>query len=401
MHPDTPHVSGVRSWCFAQELARRGHKVVQICQRRESTESAPEPKDLSELLRTHQWRTPLLIAIQPRSRIALDRIRSSATPVAVRKALVSWNYLRHSGMFTDFSDGVQPYLAVLAHEFHPQAVWGLFGNTDCWLIAQRLARLAGCPWIGDMKDSWEVFMRPGLRRVLARRFGDMAAATANAEFNARVLDRWFPTKRAVVYSGVDSCFLQAAPATLEDGVFRLTLTGSVHDVQSLHAFVEALAAWLEGSLAADRVRAEVVYAGADFAKVQPVLARLEGLARVVVHPYLPLPVLAALCRSAAINAYMWNPNGFHHKLLELLSCGRPVLAFPGETEESERLARISGGILQVCRGQGELKNALGAARQSRLVADAIGTNAGDFSWAAQALVLERLLQSASTSEFAA
>lgn len=400
MHPDSPHVSGMRSWYFARELAARGHKVVQICQWREGTESAPQPEHLAELLRAHQWGTPLLIAIRPRSRTALDRLRSSATPVPVRKALVAWNYLRHSGMFTDFSDGVQPYLPVLAREFHPQAVWGVFGNTDCWLIAQRLARLAGCPWIGDMKDSWEVFMRRGLRGIIARRFRDMTAATANAEFNANVLRRWFPSKPIVVYSGVDACFVDAPPAPLEPGVFRLTLTGSVHDVQSLHAFVEALVVWLTGRPAGDRVRVEIVYAGGDFAKVQPVLTRLAGLARVVVHPYLPLPALAAICRSAAINAYMWNAKCFHHKLLELLSCGRPVLAYPSETEESERLARVSGGILWVCRGLGELHDALNTAHRSCSAASAPGSIGREFSWSAQALLLERCLQSASTNAFA-
>jgi glycosyltransferase involved in cell wall biosynthesis len=394
MHPDTPHISGVRSWFFARELAARGHQVVQICERRDGCEVAVEPEQLARLVSAHQWRSPLLIAVRPQPRRALVRQRSAATPVPVRKTLVAWNYLRHSGMFTDFSDGVQPYLPVLAREFQPEVVWGVFGNTDCWLIAQRLARLSACAWIGDMKDSWEVFMRRGLRGILARRFHDMAASTANAEFNARVFHRWFPFEPAVVYSGVDAGFLQAPPSSLEPDVFRLTLTGSVHDIQSLHQYVQAFAAWLARRPAADRIRAEVIYAGGDIARVQAALESLNGLARVVIHPYLALPELAAICRSATINSYIWNPKGFHHKLLELLFCGRPVIAYPGETEESRRLAATTGGTLQVCRDAGELHATFDAALQGRLVCSSAMATASSFSWPAQAVALEQVLHSA-------
>jgi hypothetical protein len=401
VHPATPHVSAMRAWYFARELASYGHHVVQICESRAPAEFAPEPEHVAELLCCHQWTAPLLMGIRPVPRAVLDRIRAPETRISIRKALVVWNCWRHSGMFTDFSDGVQPYLPVLANEFRPHAVWGVFGNTDCWLIAQRLARLADCPWIGDMKDSWEVFMRRGLRGIMARRFRDMAASTANAEFNARVMDRWFSGNPAVVYSGVDSCFVEGPPAPQDPSVFRITLTGSVRDIRSLHAFVEALIGWLLAQPVGERVPTEVVYAGGDVEKVQPALKRLEGLAQVVVHHYLPLPALAALCRSASINAYIWAPTGFHHKLLELLSCGRPVIAFPGETEESRRLSTATSGMLEVCHGSGDLHDVLDAVRAGRLVVDKRQTSAGMFSWSAQARALEDVLASVCRTELVA
>jgi hypothetical protein len=311
----------------------------------------------------------------------------------LRKALVTWSYLRHSGMFTDFSQGTQPYLTVLAREFQPQALWGLFGNTDCWLIAQRLGRLAGCPWVADMKDSWEVFLRRPLRAPIAGRFQDMAACTANAEFNARVLERWFPPEPTVVYSGVDSCFLETPSMPREPGRFRLTLIGSVHDVAALGQFVGGLRDWLATgpmSPSAGALRSEVIYAGADSAKVATALQPLEGLARVRMNGYLPLPALAALCRSATVNAYIWNPKTFHHKLLELLSSGRPVIAFPGETDESRRLAVASGGELLSPGNKDELVATLGliacqAGAESR--ADVVRDS---FTWAAQARGLEQV-----------
>src|SRR4051812_39625288 len=94
MHPDTPHVSGMRSWYFARELAKRGHKVVQICEWRDGVTAIREPEDLAELLSAHQWEAPLVLAIRPCRRIALDCVRSSRTPVGIRKALVAWSYVR-------------------------------------------------------------------------------------------------------------------------------------------------------------------------------------------------------------------------------------------------------------------------------------------------------------------
>lgn len=391
MHPSTPHVSGMRSWYFAQELAKRGHRVVQVCEWREGAEPAPETHQLALLLQAHDWAEPLLLPIRPQSHRLLNRIRSARTPFMLRKGLVLWSYLRSSGMFTDFSSAVTPYLGALAQEFKPQVTWGLFGNTDCWLIAQRLSRMADCPWIADMKDSWEVFMRRPLRKVIARRFKDMAGCTANAEFNARVLEAWFPPKPAVVYSGVASCFHASAPGEQDAGVFRLTLTGSVHDVDGLQRFVGALMEWLRDlarSMDNGTTGVEIVYAGADSAKIASALRPVEDLARVQVKGYLPLTELAALCRSATVNAYIWNRQTFHHKLLELLSCGRPVIAFPGETNESRRLAEASGGVLVCPANEDELVHVLRRISDEETVAARPGNGQDLFSWGAQAERLE-------------
>ncbi len=32
MYPATPQVFGMRAWFFAKELAKRGHRVVQLCE---------------------------------------------------------------------------------------------------------------------------------------------------------------------------------------------------------------------------------------------------------------------------------------------------------------------------------------------------------------------------------
>ncbi len=191
VHPATPHVSGMRGWYFARELAKQGHQVILICAVRDGAAGSSGRARFAEQLNSHDWTGPLLLAVALRPSSLLRWVRSPRTPSFLRKCLVALSYVLNSGVFTDFTRGAQPYLPIIAGVFRPEATWGVFGNTDSWLIAQRLARLSGCAWVGDMKDPWDGFIPRPLRGLLARRFDDMAAATANALFNMSGLTRWF------------------------------------------------------------------------------------------------------------------------------------------------------------------------------------------------------------------
>jgi hypothetical protein len=63
--------------------------------------------------------------------------------------------------------------------------------------------------------------------------------------------------------------------------------------------------------------------------------------------YVPVEVMAGHCRRAAANAYLSYSATFHHKLLELLACERPTIAFPSEHRESRELAAALGGDLLI------------------------------------------------------
>jgi glycosyltransferase involved in cell wall biosynthesis len=390
-HPDVPHISATRSWFFARELAKMGHRVVQICQAVDTCQFAGDAALLAKRLEGHDWSQPYLMAVPPSRRLLLDLVRSRKTPSPLRKALVAYSFAVNGGVFTDFSHGARPYVAALARAFRPDAVWGIFLDTDCWLIAQRLARSAKCPWVSDMKDSWDVFIPQPLRGLLARRFGDMAAATCNSEFNARVLSQWFSRTPTVVYSGVDRRFIEPRGELPSPTKCRITLTGGLYEQQSVESWVAGVRTWLEqGSSVRDASveGVEIAYAGGDSRRAAQVLQPLSGLAEVRVHSYLPLPELAALCRSASVNAYIRTPKTFHHKLLELLSCGRPVLAFPGETDESRRLVAQCGGTLLTPTTEVELVAALQSLHDAREVSQPCRVDASQFSWARQAEILE-------------
>jgi hypothetical protein len=389
-HPAMPHVSGQRAWRFAQELAKRGHQVILICEWREGAPPAPDADHMADLLAGHDWSQPLIVAVKPSPVPLLERVRSPRTATFTRKALVVRSYLSASGMFTDFSGAAEQYLPVLAQAFKPQAVWGIFGNTDCWLIAQRLAQLAACGWAGDMKDAWDWWIPSGLRNVLARRFRDMAAGTANAEFHAESFARWFPTRPAVVYSGVDDEWIHAAIEPLED--FRVMLVGGLYGKDDFARWMAGFQSWLRTKSEDDRRQISFCYAGSDSARVMPAAQGLEGLIGVDVRGYVPLPELAALCKGSAVNAYLWSSTTFHHKLIELLCCRRPIISFPGERDESVRLAKDTGGSLNVCATGDDLQSAWEAIWQGGRQPLSGTEELRHLTWAAQANRLEAVLR---------
>ena len=394
MHPDVPHVSGMRAWHFARELAGRGHQVVLLCEWNPGAEPAPTVDEVAARLADHDWASPMVLPVNPAPVATLHRVRAVETGSLERKSLVVWSYLRNSGMFTDFSRGAAPFVRRLADGFKPNVVWGILGNTDCWLLAQRLARRARCSWVGDMKDAWDVGIPSGLRSVMARRFADQAASTANSRFNADVLQRWFPNTPEVVYSGVSEDWIQAAPAPLEG--FRVMLIGATYDRHKLERLVRGFTQWVQSVPRAERNRITFCYAGSDAAKVESATKDLAALIGVDIRGHVPLAALAGLCQGAAANMYLWSEATFHHKLIELLACRRPIVSFPGEREESVELAHEVGGSLNVCRDERQLQDVMALLWAGRLQPTGGPEVLRPLTWAAQAGILESALARVAT-----
>jgi hypothetical protein len=91
---------------------------------------------------------------------------------------------------------------------------------------------------------------------------------------------------------------------------------------------------------------------------------------------------------------MWLPTTFHHKLVELMFCRRPVMTFPGEYAEAVEIAQQVGGELHVCGDSISVCDRLGKLWECRLD----GRNPGNlkalqaFTWDAQATTLEQTLR---------
>jgi len=386
-HPDVAHVCGLRAGRFAEALAARGHRIVLL------TGPAPEGSvmdatQLSQALADHDWRRPFVVPCAQRGFDRARRAREGELGAASRKLAIARSYLFEGGMFPDWQAGVSPNFEALAQSFAPDVVWGTFGNTDTWKLCRDLAHRAGVPWVGDFKDNWDAFVPLGFRGLMAKRLGDMTAMTVLSAAHCDQADVLFPhTLKTVIYSGVEAVG-EGGPSQA-DGSLALTLTGSIYDRARLDGLMSALAGWL----ARGGARALTLhYAGNEGTLV-------EGAAQAAGVPvrlagYLGQAELHRLQAEAHANLYIYNPRCLlHHKALELIAQGRPIVVYPDETREVRGLAAEAGVTLFAGADAAALADALDMIAAAPAGMPPV-TGRAAYTWDARAAVLETVLADA-------
>lgn len=347
--PRVRHVSGIRVWKFAETIAKRGHRVV-VLTSSHGMEGDPglPPASLCRELEGHDWSRPFHLLVPDPENRWLKGVAEGTVPKWIRAIIIAHAFTEHRGMFYPWVEAARKYLGEIVAHFAPDLVWATFGNTDSLHIGQSLAHAAGVPWVMDIKDGWDPFVPAPFRNLTARRFRDAARITSNSDFSAAVAHPWFPQPRTTVYSGVDPAFLNGVSRRLEDNEFRIVLSGGLYQEPVLKDFLDGLRSWLERLSASARSHVTLAYAGAATDVLKRNLSAVNSLCEVELHAYLPFPEFMGLIQSASVNTYLWLPATFHHKLIELLACDRPIIAFPGEHEESKAIAREVSGDLRCC-----------------------------------------------------
>lgn len=389
-HPDMAHVCGLRAGRFADAMAARGHEIVVLTQALPEQPSTCLPSDLSAVLAKHDWRRPFALSAMPAGYDWARRARTGDMVTGLRQLAIARSYLTRGGMFPDWQAGIMPYLGALATAFQPDVVWGTFGNTDTWKLCRRLAKLAGCPWVGDFKDNWSAFVPLGFQTLMAGRFADMVQMTVLSMAHCDQADRFFPrTMKAILYSGIDEIAERPPTPTPDPGAVELLLTGSVYDAAILHRLAAALGAWA----AAHPDRATTLrYAGNDGGRVEAAAAK-AGLVMQDMG-FVSQDELHRLQAAATANVYIHNPRCLlHHKALELIAAGRPIVAFPGESEEVKALAAEVGVALFACDDGEQAGEALDMiCANPPPIPSAEARRA--FTWESRAAVLETVLTNA-------
>ena len=392
-HPEIPHVSGMRVPYLGRELSRRGHQVLLITPTLSGDDRASlESQQLEESIARHDWSVPLLVAVPPRRDAALRAVRTGVLPVAARRVVTFYYQLVHLGVFDDFVSAFDPYLDPISASWVPDLVWSTFGDTSCLKLAQRVARRSGAPWVIDFKDSWREFVHPWLRRYLAARFRDASAGTANAEFTWSAASPWFGSLDvSLIYSGVADAFFSSDPVGGSEPAKELVLIGGIYDESRLREFLAALQAWLDTSPPSGAERMRLTYLGTDAAKVRRVVDDVQLSCEVDVQAFVDLAEMARRCRGALACCYIKSDWTFHHKLLELLVSGRPVICYPAESEESLRLSRSFRAPLLSCASAGALQEAFSRAWQLRGQPRAVSQRE-PWSWGFRAGELEAVFE---------
>lgn len=384
-HPDTPHVCATRLREFAAACAQAGHQVLLLTESLPDRASSHAPGALAEALADHDWSRPFHLACAPIPGRLVAALREGRVPRLLRRPLLAAAYATRSGLFTDWRDGSRSYWPVLAKHFRPERCWATFGNTDALAIARGVARLAGCPWLVDVKDPWSVFIPPPLRRLLAGRFRDAAGFTALSDQHGAEVRHWFGRAAVTVYSGIDETFLPPPPPPPPaSGATRLLVVGGLYDDDHLAALLDGIVGWRHSPLI-------VSYAGGEAVRFHAAAARL-GVA-VETPGWLDLAELRALAADSVAVLYVRNAAAlYQHKLVELLALDRPVLCLPEEAPEALAITERLGAAFRSCADAGALARGL-----AELVGRPVAVDRdvlAEYTWAAQARRLLAALEGA-------
>ena len=382
--PETPHISAVRLWRFGGELARLGHHVVLLTR----TVEPPDGANVVSVPSEHGWSQPLVVRAKdsaPRSsRTGLRRkFQTAKQMIASGGAMAGWV---HSGL--------REALALESSGFRPDVLLATFGSMESLVLARRLSRQMNVPWVADLKDNWRLYAPFGLRHLMARRTKGWSAVTVNGGVTAACARRFQRTEPTLVYSGVDDCYLepQSAPPGHAPGQFTINLVGGLYFEEPLRELMTGIERWASSRISTDPA-VHINYFGSDSERFDAMASRHLQKVSHFSHGYLDKAQLAAHCQWGACNAYVSHWGTFHHKLLELLACGRPILVCPSERAESRDLAEgVSGNFLEG-EAADRVAERLGTITDNwnQEASPSINEACRSFSWSAQTAILQKVL----------
>lgn len=386
-HPDRKHVCAFRGTTFAEILTEDGNQVLLLTPPLRETGKGINETDLKEKLRRHDWSNYCQVTGGFTDKSILPLVRNGNVPTPIRQSIIAYNYLTRENIYYDWVAPSSSLLPVIADVFKPDIVWAIFGNTSCWKMGQALANAVGCPWVADIKDNWQAFVPKGLRKITARKFQDAAAYTVLSQAHGDAFALTPPKGFKTVYNGISPTLMASVKSygDVSDLRDEILITGSLYRSGILVQLLQAILAWQRANPGT-----KISYAGGDKNILEQAMSSsnsavdVKNLGRLSPHD------LWERQRNVRINVYVRNPpNLFHHKLLELLAAGRPVLAYPGETDESHSIAKSANGLFFACEDQDQIHHALD---QTASTADASrdSTSLGQFSSQYQAKKLSEL-----------
>lgn len=390
-HPSTAHISAVRAWRFAEELASFGHRVVLLTALPKVAGQAP-----FKPMGPHDWRQPLVVAPA-----AYTDVVPAVGNALLRKMRTAWQLLRNGGHQSDWTKAAVTEGVRIGREFRPDVIWATYGKMEALIAAKRLSKRLGAPWVMDLKDNWRLFVPRPLWQPMGWRVRGWHAITANAQFTASQARHFHGSAAAVVYSGVDAAFfdLVRASAHAEDTAvpgFTINLIGSLYYADRLQVLMDGVAEWSAGLPEHERQRARLNYIGGDVEMFERAVAASGVGIDTQATGYLQIERLAASVHDAEVNMYVTHDGSFHHKLLELLVCNRPIIVYPCESAESHALVKQVGGeLLEPGDAKGvarALADLLARSRKGPAQAHIPHSESClQYSWPSQARLLEEVL----------
>lgn len=340
--PPYGSVGAVRTGKIAEYLARFGHDVRVISAREQNVPSATLPLDLDASRVTYAgWWGPRRLVDFVLGRGGMiggqDGVGAHAGDGQQRRGIARIAAAAKSlAYFPDAQIGWMPFAigaaAGVTRAWRPDVIIGSASPATSLLVAARLARRLGVPWIADLRDLWvanHAYDHPSWRRRIESRLerSVLRSAAGLVTVSPPLADALLEFGRpvAVVTNGFDPA---DAPATwgppTARATFDIVYTGTIYEGrQDPTPLFEAMA-----RLGDPRIRARFI--GSAPATVRRLAARAGVADQVVCTPTVPHADAIRKQRDAdALLLLLWNdptqPGVFTTKIFEYLAARRPIL----------------------------------------------------------------------------
>lgn len=379
VHPSTPHISATRAWQFAQGLSELGHKVVLVCSANNENQIT-DGADISQ----HNWTKPYILAPSKLT----TTIYSG--PSLFRKIRTLGNMLYSGGSQYLWKKKSELLVESLSVTFKPDIIWATFGSLESIYSAKKLSNKLKVPWVLDLKDNWNQYIPKMIRPIISWRCKGYSALIGNAQFPLDIASKSGFVDGEVIYSGVHEAYF-IENKFKKNSKFHINIVGGLYFDMQTEKLLNGIRLYLEANDICSAEHAEIRYFGAEEERFISNSIKTGINAITSNYGYLPIEKMANLCADADVNAYVCNNVNFHHKLLELLASGVPILAFGGDIAEARMLAGSVGAQFYEPTSEDEVISALtnistktGSAIDSKL-------RLNKFKWQAMCKNLEQLL----------
>lgn len=237
-----------------------------------------------------------------------------------------------------------PVAMQVVHQEHPDAIYSTSGPYSDHLLAMRIARQTGLPWLADFRDPWSsnllIPYLPGYRKV-NRRMERQVLQAANQvvsisppwldDFQSH-LDR-DKEKFSVISNGYDPADIPVVPGDNGSGPFILTHLGSFYRNRRPDDLIKAVRLLIDrGDIPAEDIR--IRFIGKNPPGSVPLEAPFEHI------PYIPHKELQAYRQSTSALLLLLNTSpqasgDVSGKIFEYIASNRPILGIvpPGGTAE--------------------------------------------------------------------
>ena len=355
LHPNEKRIGCVRMRELADAFNRLGCATLLLTMDHSTQSTAIPAAKVNAIIQQHLFTSRLDIACINKTSFLQRFIQSKKTPAIFRKMAIMLGYTIFHGIMRSWSLSAKPYLKPIATAFQPDIVMGTFGNTNTLLIAQRLAKLANCPWILDIKDPWNYFIPTPFKRYVARRFQDACLIITLADFYWNDVSRWFGSlPHQTIYSGFPLSLLHHQKNCDSDAPFRLFIIGSCYDAAMLERMMQGITLFLD-TLSKP---CEIHYAGPGDAEIEPYFNIFKKKVACINHGLIAQSIFFSLAQQAAVLMYIHSDETFHHKSTELLAFKKPIICVPREHAEAIQLASEAKIPLHICQNAEDVMNAL-------------------------------------------